>query len=101
VRTVPLPPTVVNELRQWKLKCPKKDGKLNLVSPNGAGNVENHTNIARRGLIPIIIAAGLTTPVLDEHRCQKRDDDGKLILETKYTGSHTLRHFFASWCINR
>ena len=27
-RTVPLPPTVVSELRQWKLKCPKHDGKL-------------------------------------------------------------------------
>ena len=29
-RTIPLPPMVVNTLREWKLKCPK--GELGLVS---------------------------------------------------------------------
>jgi integrase len=100
-RTVPLPPTVVQELREWKLLCPKKDGKLGLVFPNGAGNVENHGNIARRGLVPIVKAAGLVKPALDERGNGKRDADGKPIVEPKYSGLHTLRHFFASWCINR
>jgi integrase len=99
-RTVPLPPTLVTELRQWKLQCPK-DGKHGLVFPNSRGNVENHANIARRGLIPIVIAAGLTKPALDEHGIPERDSGGEPIVRPKYTGLHTFRHFFASWCINR
>jgi integrase len=38
---------------------------------------------------------------LDEHKKVKRDENGKPIFEPKYTGMHALRHFFASWCINR
>jgi integrase len=30
-----------------------------------------------------------------------RDEDGKPAIKAKYSGLHTLRHFFASWCINR
>ena len=40
-RTVPLPPMVVNTLREWKLACPK--GELGLVFPNGRGRVENYS----------------------------------------------------------
>lgn len=100
-RTIPLPPTVVNELREWKLQCPKKDGRLGLVFPNGSGNVENLVNIARRGLVPTLTAAGLSQSVLDELGNPKRDNTGKPLTEPKYSGLHTLRHFFASWCINR
>jgi integrase len=89
-RTVPLPLTLVTELRQWKLQCPK-DGKPGLVFPNGHGNVENHANIIQRGLIPIMIAAGLTEPVLDEHGNAERDADGKPIVRPKYTGLHPWR----------
>ena len=84
-RTVPLPPMVVNTLREWKLTCPKEEEELNLVFPNGRGHIENHGNIVKRGLIPTMIAAGVT------------DDTGN----AKYTGLHSLRHFYASWCINR
>jgi integrase len=31
----------------------------------------------------------------------KRGDQGQLIVAPKYKGLHSLRHFFASWCINR
>jgi integrase len=31
----------------------------------------------------------------------KKDGDGEPILEPKYTGFHALRHWYASWCINR
>jgi integrase len=82
-RTVPLSPMVVNTLREWKAKCPK--GTLGLVFPNGAGNVENHQNILQRGFFPAQVAAGIT------------DAKGN----AKYTGLHALRHFYASWCINR
>jgi len=82
-RTVPLPPKLVSVLREWKLQCPK--GELGLAFPNGAGNVENIQNILVRGFHPVQQAAGVVTK------------GGK----PKYTGVHALRHFFASWCINR
>lgn len=105
-RSVPLPPTVINTLREWKLVCPKrptgetdKDGEpiavLDLVFPNGIGNVENLANIINRGLIPAQIEAGITVP------SDKTDKDGNVIMAAKYTGMHALRHFYASWCINR
>jgi integrase len=52
-------------------------------------------------LIPTMIAAGITKPVLDEKGIAKRDADDKPVVVAKYTGLHSLRHFFASWCINR
>lgn len=82
-RRVPLSPIVVNTLREWKLSCPK--GKLDLVFPNGEGNVEWHPNIIKRGLHPTLIRARVVT------------ETG----EPKYPGLHALRHFYASWCINR
>jgi integrase len=69
-------------LKEWKLACPK--GDLGLVFPNGKGKVESLANIINRGLMPVQIAAGLV--------------DGE---KAKYTGMHALRHFYASWCINR
>jgi integrase len=97
-RTVPLPPMVVNTLREWKLKCPKKDGKLWLVFPNGDGNVEWHTNIVLRGLQPTLIKAGVTARARDDEGRPVVDQDGKPVFEAKYTGLHALRHFYASWC---
>jgi integrase len=100
-RTVPLPPTLVSELRKWKLQCPKKDGKLGLAFPNGRGNPEGHGNIVGRWLKPTLIAAGVVRPVLDAHGVPQRDATGKPIVKPKYSGLHAFRHFFASWCINR
>jgi integrase len=82
-RTVPMPPILVNALREWKLACPKSE--LGLVFPTGAGEVEYHSNIVTRGLAPVQVAAGVVTK------------GGA----AKYTGLHALRHFYASWCINR
>jgi integrase len=82
-RTIPIAPMLTNTLREWKLTCSK--GELGLVFPNGAGGIENLANIVSRGLIPVQIVAGVTTA------------GGK----AKYPGMHALRHFYASWCINR
>jgi integrase len=82
-RTVPAPPMALNALRQWKLQCPKSE--LGLAFPTRSGSVVQHTDIVNRGLIPAQLKAGVVTT------------DGK----AKYTGLHSLRHFFASWCINR
>jgi integrase len=85
-RAVPIPPTTLQALKEWKLKCPRNARReLQYVFPNGDGNVENHANIVTRGLAPTLIAAGVKAP------------DG----EAKYSGLHSLRHYFASWCINR
>lgn len=92
-RSIPLPPIVVNTLREWKLKCPK--GDLGLVFPTGTGAIEYHANIVKRGLIPTQIAAGVTAD------SGKKDEEGNPIITAKYTGLHALRHFYASWCINR
>ena len=85
-RVLPLPPLVLSALREWKPKCPK--GDFDLVFPNGKGNVEDLTNIIHRGLKPTQIRAKVVV----------RGDDGT---KAKYTGMHALRHFYASWCINR
>ena len=81
-RTLPLTPMVANTLREWKLRCPK--GEHDLVFPSGAGQIEHHANILHRGFEPAQVAAR----VVDKH--------GK----PKYS-LHALRHFYASWCINR
>jgi integrase len=82
-RTIPLGPTVLNTLREWRLACPK--GELGLVFPNGNGNVEDHANIVKRILGPVQIAAGVVNAKGN----------------AKYAGLHCLRHFYASWCMNR
>jgi integrase len=60
------------------------EGRARPGFPNGFGAVESHANIVQRGLQPAMVAARLT-----KH--------GK----AKCTGLHALRHFYASWCINR
>jgi integrase len=82
-RTIPLGPLVLNALKEWRLACPK--GAHDLVFPNGRGNIESHANIVRRVLWRVQIKAGVVSK------------DGK----AKYTGLHSLRHFYASWLINR
>ena len=97
-RVIPLPPTLVSTLRKWRLACP--NGELGLAFPAADGSVESYVNITRHALNPTLLAAGITSPVLDDHGKPAKDDDGKPIIAAKY-GWHSLRHFYASWCINR
>jgi len=71
------------------------------VFPNGAGHVENHGNVVNRGLWPAQIAAGVAVPVLDSEGAPTVDEKGTPVVAPKYKGLHALRHFYASWCINR
>jgi integrase len=74
-RTVQFPKFVANTLKEWKLTCPKTE--LDLVFPSKNGGVEALRNIVHFGLVPAQPGGA------------------------KYTGMHSLRHFYASWCINR
>jgi integrase len=98
-RTVPLPPTLVHTLREWKLACPHSE--LGLAFPTPRGKVQTRKMIAERGLCPAQLAAGVTVPVLDSSGRPTKDREGKPSVKAKYPGLHTLRHFYASWCINR
>jgi integrase len=80
-RTVPLPPMVIAALREHRLASPK----LDLVFANSRGNIEHRNAIVEQGFHPAQVAAGVI------------NGDGK----AKYPGLHSLRHFYASWCINR
>ncbi len=88
-RAVPLPPIVVATLREWKIACPPGG----LVFPNGHGKVESLANIINRGLVPSMVAAGVAT--------KGENAKGEPVMVAKYTGMHALRHFYASWSINR
>lgn len=109
-RRVPIPPLVANTLKEWRLACPRpktaqrdQDGNAimeeiaphQLVFPNGQGKVEALSNIVKRGFLPAQVAAGVSLPT------EEVGKDGKPIMKGKYTGLHSLRHFYASWCINR
>lgn len=85
-REIPMTPMVANALKEWRLACPQhhERRRLWLVFPNGNGKVESHANIANRGFYALQLATGMV------------DKDGK----PKY-GLHALRHFFASWAIER
>ena len=81
LRTVPLPPLVANTLREWKLAS----RGIGLVFPNAHGAPLAISGIVRKAWQPVQVAAGVI------------DADGR----PKYPGFHALRHFYASWCINR
>lgn len=91
-RTIPVPPQVTVALKEQRLRQPKG---VEIVFANPEGKPRSHTNLIDRGLVPAMIRSGVTS---DTGRV---DDDGQPVLAAKYTGMHSLRHFYASWCINR
>lgn len=99
-REIPLAPMVVNTLREWKHRCPRRNrtedqpGELRYVFPNGLGRVESHSNVHSRGFVPLQIAAGVTVDT------GETDKEGKPILKAKY-GLHALRHAAASLFIEQ
>jgi integrase len=99
-RTVPLPEQVRDELQEWKAKCPPgKNGKV-YVFPNTEGGIEWHANIINRAWWPIQLTAGVAE-VVKEGGKVVLDKDDQPVRKARYGGLHTLRHFFASWCLAR
>jgi integrase len=74
-RTVPFGKFVSNTLKEWKLQA-----KNSLVFPNTVGRIDDREKMAKNGLRAAQVAGGMGS---------------------KYPGFHCLRHFFASWCIDR
>jgi integrase len=93
-RDIPLTPTVLKTLREWRLACPK--GELGLVFPTGAGNVESHGNILSRLFWPLQIRAGVVK------MADSKDKDGRAIKvpDAKYS-LHALRHAAAALWIEQ
>jgi integrase len=76
---------LLNTLKAWRLACPNSE--LDLVFPNGAGRIENHSNLLWRVFWPIQIAAGVTVT-------RNGQPDAKYSL-------HALRHACAALWIEQ
>ena len=81
-RDIAMAPLVSAALREWKLRCPK--GELDLVFPNGAGNVEGHANLFHRFFKPLMID------------CEIVNEEGK-----PRFSFHAIRHATASLFIEQ
>lgn len=86
-RVIPIPPVLVATLADWQGRAPKSE--LGLAFPTGRGGIEHYPNLVNRGFRPTQVTAGVTSA----------GQGGEP--EAKYPGLHNLRHFYASWCINR
>src|SRR5215813_9553596 len=56
-RTIPLPPMLVNTLREWKLACPKSE--LGLAFPDARGGLASWKDIVEGAFQPAQVAAGV------------------------------------------
>lgn len=93
-RTIPIPPSLVALLREWKMEA----GSHALVFASSSGRPLSMGNIFNRAWKPLQLAAGLSDPVLDGNGDIVRDDEGKPVMEPRYR-FHDLRHFHASMLI--
>lgn len=80
-RVVPFGPVVANAIREAYVKA----GGRGIAFPTRKGTIVEHSNLVKASIIPAARLAGLL------------DKEGN----PKYTGLHALRHFYASWCLNR
>lgn len=93
-RIVKISPELATTLKKWILQVPKSD--LNLVFPNGAGNVESLSNIWNRIYRPLMTAAKL----MDEQI--RETEDGKQVLHlTPRYNIKSLRHTAVSLWIDQ
>jgi integrase len=74
-RKVPFGPVVANAIRPDYLKA----GGKGVAFATKNGTIAEHSNLVRDSIGPAAKAAGVP----------------------QYTGLHCLRHFYASWCLNR
>jgi len=99
-RSIPMPPFLVNTLREWKLACPPRRlgaQDLGLVFPNIEGRAITHGDLVIFGLIPTLARGGLVQ--------QAHDAAGKPILTTsllcKLAHQQKGRCWFGAACQDR
>ena len=103
-RSIPMPPFLVNTLREWKLACPPpRPGSqdLGLAFPNSEGRAITHADMIIYGLVPTLARVGLVAQAYNAAGEPILNRRGGPTFKGRYTGSHSLRHFYASWLINR
>ncbi|MBV8120525.1 MAG: site-specific integrase [Alphaproteobacteria bacterium] len=63
-RTIPLDRDMVQMLKEWRLRCPRRrsTGELVYVFPNTGGKIENLPSLHNRALVQIQKAAGIVGP---------------------------------------
>lgn len=93
-RRIDLGPTLLLELKKWKLACPPND--LGLVFPNKAGQPMNYSNMMNRHFFPALIQAGIASKVETRPDGKKR----KRIIVVGAIRFHDLRHTYASLMIH-
>ncbi|MBK3800978.1 tyrosine-type recombinase/integrase [Azospirillum brasilense] len=92
-REIPIPPAVVQLLREWKMACPPSE--MGLVFPFWDGK-PMHYNVARKQCLrPLLIACGL----VEKPKATQKPDEGEKLDPKPVYGFHDLRHFAASMFI--
>ena len=87
-RDIPMAPLLVNTLKEWKLACPPRaPGRPDLVFPGRNGKVGSHSAVVE-AFNRVQRLAGVAA--IDANGAE----------QLKYE-PHMLRHFFASWGIER
>lgn len=86
-RCIPVPPSVVNALKKWKLQCPRS--KLDLVFPSASGTPIFYSNLVSQFQEPLMATAGLL-----RRRADGRGEEG-------IYSFHDFRHAAASLWIEQ
>ena len=83
-RKIDLAPTMLLQLKKWKLACPPNEPDL--VLPNEAGQPMNYSNMMSRHYVPALVKACIATKL----------ENGTIEGAIRF---HDLRHTFASLLI--
>jgi integrase len=99
-RKIDLAPSVISELRKWKLACIPND--LDLVFPNEAGQPMNYSNMVNRYFEPALEKAG----IIEIETIEKKIEGTTKVKKLKKVKGHKirfhdLRHTYASLMIEQ
>jgi integrase len=98
-RKIPMAPSLVAALREWKLRCPPS--LLGLVFPSPKSTIWSYSNLMNRVWWPLQVRAGVCVPKVDPaDGLPVWDKDFGETMEAKYS-LHAFRHAAASLWISQ
>lgn len=99
-RKIPLAPSLVSELREWRLRCPPNLQDLVFASSKGA--IWSYSNLMNRVWWPLLVRAGVSAPLVNpaDGLPEWDEETGAELVEAKYS-LHAFRHAAASLWINQ